>query len=154
MSTGNPVRTVCNPVDISYRFQLNELSRREAADPTMVSFKDNYYLFASKSGGYWYSKDLKDWKLVSTNVIPTEDYAPTVVAIGDTLYFLASSSHGNIYKTADPKSGKWKVAKQNFDISLTDPDFFLDDNNRLYLYRGCSDKTPIWGTEIDYKPGF
>jgi hypothetical protein len=141
-------------MNLSYRFQLEAPSRREAADPTMVLFKGTYYLFASKSGGYWYSEDLKDWKFFATNQIPTEDYAPTAVAIGDTIYFLASSSHGNIYKTADPKSGKWAIAKQHFDISLTDPDFFLDDDKRLFLYWGCSDKTPIWGTEIDYKHGF
>ena len=151
---GNSMRTVCNPMDISYRFQLELPSRREAADPTVLLFKDTYYLFASKSGGYWYSDDLKDWKFVSTNEIPTEDYAPTAVGIGDTVYFLASSNHGNIYKSADPKSGKWTVAKHSFEISLTDPDFFLDDDNRLYLYWGCSDKTPIYGIELDYKNGF
>lgn len=146
--------TICNPVDISYRFQLDAPSRREAADPTMVLFKDTYYLFASKSGGYWYSSDLKDWKLVSTDEVPTEDYAPTVVAIGDTLYFLASSNHGNVYKTVNPQWGEWIIAQKNFDISLVDPDFFMDDDNRLYLYWGCSNKAPLWGTEIDYKKGF
>ncbi len=151
---GNPVRTVCNPMNISYRFQLEAPSRREAADPTVVLFKNTYFLFASKSGGYWYSDDLKDWIFIQTSEIPTEDYAPTAVAIGDTLYFLASSNHGNIYKTTDPRSGKWTVAKHSFEISLTDPDFFLDEDNRLYLYWGCSDKNPIYGIEIDYKNGF
>ncbi len=153
-SAQKPIKTVCNPVDISYRFMLDQPSRREAADPTMVLFKDTCYLFASKSGGYWYSTDMKSWTLVSTNEIPTEDYAPTVVAIGDTLYFLASSNHGNVYKTGNPKSGKWAVAKERFDISMTDPALFLDDDKRLYFYWGCSDKTPLWGTEIDYKNGF
>lgn len=149
-----PVKTVCNPMDLSYRFMLDQPSRREAADPTMVLFRDTCYLFASKSGGYWYSADLKNWTLVSTSEIPTEEYAPTVVEIDDTLYFLASSNHGNIYKTGNPKSGKWKVAKERFDIAMTDPDFFLDDDKRLYFYWGCSDRMPIWGTEIDYKRGF
>ena len=44
--------TICNPVDLSYRVCLNAPSRREAADPTMVVFKGDYYLFAAKSGGY------------------------------------------------------------------------------------------------------
>lgn len=147
-------QTICNPVDISYRFQLDEPSRREAADPTVILFKDTYYLFASKSGGYWYSDDLTNWTFVQTKEIPTEEYAPTAVAIGDTVYFLASSSHGKIYKTGEPKSGKWEVAKDNFEISLTDPAFFLDDDNRLYLYWGCSDKTPIYGIELDFKNNF
>jgi len=111
-------------------------------------------LFASKSGGYWHSSDLIKWKLIPTDELPVEDYAPTVVAIGDTLYFLASSDHANIYKTTDPRSGKWTVAKAKFEISLDDPAFFLDDDNRLYLYWGSSNNAPLWGTEIDYKNGF
>ncbi|MDD4827280.1 MAG: carbohydrate-binding protein, partial [Bacteroidales bacterium] len=55
------VTTLCNPMDLSYRFCLDKPSRREAADPTVVWFRDRYYLFASKSGGYWHSKDLAEW---------------------------------------------------------------------------------------------
>ena len=44
--------TYANPVDLNYRFRLEPPSRREAADPTMVVFKGEYWLFASKSGGY------------------------------------------------------------------------------------------------------
>ena len=47
--------TICNPVNLNYRFCLDKPSRREAADPTMINFKNEYYLFASKSGGYWHS---------------------------------------------------------------------------------------------------
>ena len=47
--------TICNPVNLSYRFCLDAPSRREAADPTMVVFKGEYFLFASKSGGYFHS---------------------------------------------------------------------------------------------------
>jgi xylan 1,4-beta-xylosidase len=42
--------TFCNPLDLSYRFWVEEPSRREAADPTIVWFEDRYFLFASKSG--------------------------------------------------------------------------------------------------------
>ena len=31
--------TICNPMNLSYRFCLDAPSRREAADPTMVTFK-------------------------------------------------------------------------------------------------------------------
>ena len=40
--------TISNLVNLSYRVCLNAPSRREAADPTMVVFKGEYYLFASK----------------------------------------------------------------------------------------------------------
>ena len=40
--------TICNPVNLSYRFCLNAPSRTEAAEPTIVVFKGEYYLFVSK----------------------------------------------------------------------------------------------------------
>ncbi len=147
--------TYCNPLDISYRFCLDEPSRREAADPTIVTFKDKYFLFASKSSGYWYSDDLKSWKFVETYEIPVEEYAPTVVALGDTLYFLASSTEkSTIYKSTDPLNGKWIVAVEALEIPVWDPAFFLDDDNRLYLYWGCSNQTPLYGVEVDYTNNF
>ena len=56
-------KTFCNPVNLNYRFMKIDGGQgiREAADPVVVSFKDNYYLFASKSSGYWYSNDFTDW---------------------------------------------------------------------------------------------
>ncbi|HEY9008876.1 MAG TPA: family 43 glycosylhydrolase [Ohtaekwangia sp.] len=147
--------TYCNPVDISYRFCTDLPSRREAADPTMVWFRDRYFLFVSKSGGYWHSKDLTDWTFIETNQIPVEEYAPTAVAINDTLYFLASSNEkSTLYKSADPLSGTWQVAKEKLDMPVWDPTLFLDDDKRLYLYWGCSDKNPIYGIELDYKNNF
>ena len=148
-------QTICNPVNLSYRFCLDEPSRREAADPTMISFKDRYYLFASKSGGYWHSKDLVSWDFIQTDQIPTEEYAPTVIEIEDTLYFLASSTEkSTIYKSADPLSGQWSVAVEELEIPVWDPAFFLDDDHKLYLYWGCSNQNPLYGVEVDYKNGF
>jgi xylan 1,4-beta-xylosidase len=147
----NPI-TICNPVNLSYRFCLDAPSRREAADPTMVVFKNEYYLFASKSGGYFHSTDLIHWDLITTKDLPLEDYAPTVVVMKDTLYFMASNGAPiTIYKTANPKSGQWKVANPAFPIGMIDPDLFVDDNGRLYFYYGCSNKNPIYAVELDTK---
>jgi len=144
------VRTVCNPVDLSYMFSLDTSSPsyREAADPSLVLFKDEYYLFVSKSGGYFHSEDLITWNLISTKDLPLDNYAPTAVVIGDEIYFM-TSGHNRIYKTSDPKSGEWKVAKTNFSYTDTDPMLFLDDDGRLYYYGGCSNVDPIRGGEID-----
>ncbi len=148
----NPT-TICNPVNLSYRFCLDAPSRREAADPTMVLFNDEYYLFASKSGGYFHSTDLIHWDLITTDDLPLEDYAPTAVVMNDAIYFMASKNDPplTIYKTTDPKSGKWDVANANFPIGMTDPDLFLDDDGRLYFYYGCSNVNPIYGVELDIK---
>jgi len=143
--------TICNPINLSYRFCLDTPSRREAADPTMVIFKNEYYLFASKSGGYFHSTDLINWKLILTNDLPLEDYAPTVVVMNDTLYFMASSSNPSIYKTGNPESGKWEIARANFPIGMTDPCLFFDSDKRLYFFYGCSDINPIYGIELNPK---
>jgi xylan 1,4-beta-xylosidase len=144
--------TICNPLNVSYRFALVGSPAREGADPTVVLFKNKYYLFVSKSGGYWSSDNLIDWSFITSSDLPWEDYAPTAVAIKDTLYFLASTGLNKkrcIYKTADPQSGKWTVANPDFPIQMTDPDLFLDDDGRLYFYYGCSNKDPIYAVEID-----
>jgi xylan 1,4-beta-xylosidase len=144
--------TICNPMNLSYRFCLDAPSRREAADPTMITFKDEYYLFASKSGGYFHSTDLIHWDLITTNDLPIEDYAPTVVVMKDTLYFMASGvAPIKIFKTAEPKSGLWKLANSNFPIGMTDPDLFVDDDGRLYFYYGCSNVNPIYAVELNTK---
>lgn len=144
--------TICNPMNLSYRFCLDTPSRREAADPTMVTYKGEYYLFASKSGGYFHSTDLMNWDLITTNDLPLEDYAPAAVVMNDTLYFMASHNAPlTIYKTANPKSGKWQIANAAFPIGMTDPDLFVDDDGRLFLYYGCSNVNPIYGVELDAK---
>lgn len=50
------MNTYCNPLDLGYRYQhMNEDGRvfagREGADPTLVLFKERYYLFVSMSAG-------------------------------------------------------------------------------------------------------
>jgi xylan 1,4-beta-xylosidase len=144
--------TICNPINLSYRFCLDNPSRREAADPTMITFKGEYFLFASKVGGYWHSTDLINWDLITSADLPLENYAPTAVVIKDNVYFMASGGAPiKIYKTADPKSGKWEIVNSVFPIGMTDPDLFLDDDGRLYFYYGCSKVNPIYGVELDPK---
>jgi xylan 1,4-beta-xylosidase len=145
--------TICNPMNLSYRFCLDAPSSCEAADPSMVVFKNEYYLFVSKSGGYFHSTDLIHWDLITTKDLPPEDYAPAAVVMNDTLYFMASRNVPplTIFKTGDPKSGKWQIANPSFPFGMTDPDLFFDDDGRLYFYYGCSNVNPIYGVELDTK---
>lgn len=157
-------RTWCNPVNISYRYSMDGKGYREAADPSMVFYQGKYWLFASKSGGYWWSTDMLAWHFVETHSLPTEDYAPTVMAYGDALYFLASfDSHAPfaLYRTHNPMGDQWqKVTDQPFKYpayangtKCIDP-MLLADGNRVYLYWGCSNKTPTWVVELDPKHDF
>src|SRR5665647_738456 len=151
-SNNSKQNTICNPLNLSYRFCLDNPSRREAADPTIVMFKDEYYLFASKSGGYWHSTDLINWDFITSAELPLEDYAPTVVEMRDSLFFMASANAPvKIYKTANPKTGKWEIAKADFPIGMIDPDLFLDDDGRLFFYYGCSNSKPLYAVELDPK---
>lgn len=141
------VRTICNPMNLSYRYCLDEPSRREAADPSVVTFKGEYYLFASKLGGYFHSTDLIRWDLVVTDDLPIEAYAPTAVVIDSELYFHTSGDK-RLFKTADPKSGKWQQVAE-IPIDQWDPMIFCDDDGRIYYYWGCSNENPIMGVELD-----
>ena len=143
----NKQTTSCNPLNLNYRFQLNSPSRREAADPVVVLFKGKYFLFASKSGGYWVSDNLISWSFVTTTDLPLEDYAPAAVVMNDAVYFMALDRR--IYKSTNPLTGKWQIVKENFPFTPNDPCLFLDDNGRLYLYHGLSNIKPIYGVELN-----
>jgi xylan 1,4-beta-xylosidase len=149
-------QTYCNPLNISYRFGIDKTATdkstlREAADPLIVLYKDNYYLFASKSGGYWYSSDLLSWNFIAiTTALPIEVYAPASAVINDSLYFFTSDN--KIYRTADPKSGNWDLYNNAFPLSPADPALFVDTDGKVYLSYGCTNTNPaIYIVELDAK---
>ena len=141
-------QTFCNPLNISYRFQLTKPSRRTAADPVIVLYKDTYYLFATASGGYWYSKDLLKWNFVTTKDLPFEKDAPSVAVINGSLYYLPMASHV-IYKTDDPISGKWEIYNDSFPLAVGDPDMFQDTDGKVYMYLGCTNNSYLQAVELD-----
>ncbi|HZL11872.1 MAG TPA: family 43 glycosylhydrolase [Prolixibacteraceae bacterium] len=141
-------QTFCNPLNISYRFCIDQPSRRTAADPAIVLYKDNYYLFATQSGGYWYSADLLNWSFVTTADLPFELDAPTAAVINGSLYFIPLNSH-ILYRAIDPVKGKWEVANDSFPLAVGDPDLFQDTDGRVYFYYGCSNNDYIRGVELD-----
>lgn len=141
-------QTFCNPLNISYRFALDKPSRRAAADPTIVLYKDKFYLFATQSGGYWYSKDLLDWNFVTTKDLPFEKDAPTAAVINGSLYYLPLGSKV-IYKSDNPVSGKWEVCNDSFPLPVGDPDLFQDTDGKVYMYFGCTNNGYLQAIELD-----
>src|SRR5665213_2754040 len=137
-------QTFCNPIDIAYRFELDS-SYREAADPVIVLYHDLYWLFASKSGGYWYSNDMVKWIFIKPTGLPLETYAPAAAIVNNRLIFLAGNG---AYTTGDPLSGKW-VKLASYNTSYSDPALFLDDDGKLYLYHGCAENQPLMVVELD-----
>ncbi len=145
-------KTYCNPLELNYRFQYSDsISYREAADPSMVRYKDKYLLFVSHSGGYWYSDDLHEWTWLPSVTLPIEDYAPDAIVINDTVWFAASSAERKpFYYTTDPFSDNWRPAGDTLPFAVWDPHFFRDDDGNNYLYWGCSDRMPIYGVKLNH----
>lgn len=137
-------KTFCNPLDLPYRFQLDQ-SVREAADPVLVLYKGKYVLFASKSGGYWTSPDMLNWQLVEPEGLPLENYAPAIMVYKDRLYYLSANA---IYTTDAPESGKWTTVT-TFNRGFDDPALFVDDDGRIYLYHGCYENKPLKVVELN-----
>lgn len=146
---------VSNPINLNYRFMIDGTSRREAADPVLEYFKGKYYLFASKSGGYWSSKDLCEWTYIPCKSISTiEAYAPSIMEYKDELYFLASGPTFQVFKTKNPDIDHWEAVDMQYTKGGTDPALFKDDDEKVYLYWGCSDRNPISGIQVDPENGF
>ncbi|MDF2993011.1 MAG: hypothetical protein K0S37_3525 [Microbacterium sp.] len=163
-------RTICNPLDLAYRYQdvrftgvvggltIGEPTRnvhRESADPSLVLYRDRYFLFASMSRGFWYSDDLISWTYRATEKLPPFDYAPDVREVNGALVISASrkGTSSPFFRSVDPLTDDFEEIAQ-VDFSFWDPSLFQDDDGRIYLYWGCDDVQPITGIELgqDLRP--
>jgi len=142
-------QTYCNPLNLSSQFSADQPAKRDLADPTIVLYKDNYFLFASNAGGYWYSSDLLSWKFVTAPDLPLENNAPTAVVIGDWLYFF-TSNNGSMFRSKAPTSGKWELYGNSMLLSMiSDFAVFTDTDGRVYCYYGCTNNDGVMSRELD-----
>lgn len=160
--------TYCNPLNLDYGYtpvaKFTAAGRHRAtADPVITFFKDDYYLFATNQAGYWWSHDLDKWTFVAHSFLKPgleaydDLHAPAVLVLGDTLVVYGSTREKNfpIWMSTTPKTGAWQERISAFQIGAWDPAFFLDEDGKLYLYWGSSNKTPIYGQRINrntFKP--
>lgn len=154
-------RTYCNPINIDYTFEyFNNNSRefpfRSTADPVIVQFKGEYYLFSTNQSGFYWSSDLGEWHYVYSSFqrLPDQDdlCAPAVLAMGDTLVLMGSTYTSlPVWFTTNPKSGRWQHLVDSTSLPAWDPCLFLDDDKKLYLYYGSSGTLPVKGVEINKK---
>ncbi|MBM3414635.1 MAG: xylosidase [Bacteroidetes bacterium] len=156
--------TYCNPINIDYGYtpipNFSTWGRhRTTADPVIVNYKGDFYLFSTNQWGYWHSSDLAKWTFHSRKFLRpwNEGYdelcAPAVGVIGDTMIVFGSTytSKFSIWMSTDPKNNQWKPLVDSFNIGGWDPSFFTDDNGRLYMYNGSSNKFPMYGIELNRK---
>jgi len=157
-------KTYCNPVNIDYGYTpipdfTNWGKHRATADPVIVNYKGDLYLFSTNQWGYWWSSDMLNWNFISRkflrpwNKTYDELCAPAVGIIGDTMIVFGSTYTNNftIWMSTNPKANEWKPLVDSFAIGGWDPAFFTDDDGKLYMYNGSSNVFPLYGVEIDRK---
>jgi hypothetical protein len=147
--------TYCNPLDIDYTYMVYNSSRnisyRSGADPAVVEFRGEYYMFVTRSFGYWHSTDLINWDFIR----PVQWFfegcnAPTAFNYKDSLIYFAGdpAGYGSILYTDDPKGGKW-TPTASISNNLQDSELFIDDDGKTYLYWGSSNVHPIRVKELN-----
>jgi hypothetical protein len=157
-------KTYCNPINIDYGYTpIPNFStwgkHRATADPVIVNYKGDYYLFSTNQWGYWWSSDMNNWNFVSKKFLRPwhnvydELCAPAVGIVGDTMLVFGSTYSKNftLWMSTDPKSNDWKPLIDSLDIGGWDPAFFTDDDGRFYMYNGSSNRWPLYGVELDRK---
>lgn len=158
-------KTYCNPINIDYGYtpipNFSEWGRHRAtADPVIVNYKGDYYLFSTNQWGYWWSSDMLNWNFVSRKFLRPwnggvydELCAPGVGIIGDTMIVFGSTYTRTftIWMSTNPKGNEWKPLVDSFEIGGWDPSFFTDEDGRLYMYNGSSNVYPMYGIELDRK---
>jgi beta-xylosidase len=158
-------KTYCNPINIDYGYtpipNFSEWGRHRAtADPVIVNYKGDYYLFSTNQWGYWWSSDMLNWNFISKKFlrpwnagIYDELCAPGVGIVGDTMIVFGSTytSKFTLWMSTNPKANEWKPLVDSFEIGGWDPSFFTDDDGRLYMYNGSSNRFPMYGVELNRK---
>ncbi len=142
-------QTYINPLDIDYTYMVYNSARnqsyRSGADPAVIEFKGEYYMFVTRSFGYWHSTDLVNWKFIKPQQWFFEgSNAPTAFNYKDSLVYFAGdpAGYGSILYTDDPKKGLW-TPTASISNNIQDSELFIDDDGKSYLYWGSSNVHPI-----------
>lgn len=148
--------TYCNPLDVDYTYMIynssNDISYRSGADPAVVEFRGEYYMFVTRSHGYWHSTDLQNWEFIKPgrNWYPQGCNAPAAHNYKDSVLYVCGDPSGSmsVLYTDDPKSGDWEATPAILH-DLQDPDLFIDDDGKAYMFWGSSNVYPIRGRRLD-----
>ena len=148
-------KTYCNPVDLDYtymiRFSHKDISYRSGADPDVVEFRNEYYMFVTRSMGYWHSRDLLHWDFVKPDGWYFQgSNAPTAFNYRDSVLYQAGNPSGSmsILYTDKPREGVWEAVPSILH-RLQDPTLFIDHDDQAYIFWGSSNKHPIRGRKLD-----
>ncbi|MCY2686073.1 family 43 glycosylhydrolase [Salinimicrobium sp. TH3] len=148
-------KTYCNPIDIDYTYVAHNsytgVSYRAGADPAVINFNGKYYMFVTRSYGYWVSEDMSNWEFVTPqNWYFNGSNAPAAAVHGDKV-IVAGDPSGSmaVIETKTPEVGDWQTNYRVLPIAIQDPALFVDVNGRVYLYEESSNVHPLHGVELD-----
>ena len=108
--------TYCNPLNVDYTYMIynssKDISYRSGADPAVVEFRGEYYMFVTRTHGYWHSTDLQNWNFINPgeNWYPQGCNAPAAHNYKDSVLYVCGDPSGvmSVLYTDNPKSGNWK----------------------------------------------
>lgn len=152
--------TYCNPINLDYTYMIYNsdkgISYRSGADPAVAEFRGEYYMFVTRSMGYWHSTDLQNWDFIT----PEKWYfqgsnAPAARNYKDSVLYVTGDPSGqmSVLYTDNPKKGDWKAVPAILN-NLQDPDLFIDDDGKAYMFWGSSNVYPIRGKELNREKRF
>lgn len=152
--------TYCNPINLDYTYMIynanEDISYRSGADPAVVEFRGEYYMFVTRSMGYWHSTDLNNWTFVTPERWYFQgDNAPAAFNYRDELLYVMGDPSGSmsVLYTDNPKRGDWK-ATPSILHDLQDPALFIDDDDQAYVFWGSSNVYPIRGRKLEKEHRF
>jgi len=149
------VSTYCNPLPLPHYQRGRACAKpgyegpdfREMADPTVIRFEGQWYLFPS-AGLLWRSADMVHWEHIPIEPFDP-GYAPTVVVHRGWLYLTASWDCSAIWRARSPL-GPWeRLGTRAYDadgnetwlkdhtgkpVRWGDPCLFSDEDGSLYCY--------------------
>ena len=140
-------RTFCNPLDLNYAYRVYEENNRlfpiclEGADPVMITFEGEYYLFSSITKGYWVSGDMVSWEFIpcdDSQLLNISKYAPAVMVMDGAVYFHQGEHDLHLFRNKTPRNpDTWELVTDNCYIGH-DPFLFYDEiDDRVWASYGC-----------------
>lgn len=129
------------------------ISYRSGADPAIVKFRNEYYLFVTRSLGYWHSTDLLNWDFIS----PEKWYfqgsnAPAASNYKDSILYVTSYVPTPFLSISDMRifgigNGKKPTEVKNFSVNRKN-----DTRNALIKWTpqpNCQGYNILWGIAPD-----
>ncbi len=140
-------RTFSNPLDLNYAYREYEENNQsfpiclEGADPVMITFEGEYYLFSSITNGYWVSDDMVSWEFIpcDDNQLPNiNNYAPALMVMDGAVYFHQGVHDKRLFRNKTPRDpDTWELVTDNCYIGH-DPFLFYDEiDDRVWASYGC-----------------